>query len=158
MKKYKRNKNEEQYIPRFPSKYTGMYPIILRSSWEKKFAQWLDYNKDVMEWSSESIRISYIDPTQGRTGILDERSGKSRVYYPDFYVKFKNEKKFIVEIKPTKHTRMPLNKGGKSDKTLIERERIYKVNNAKFEAAKRYAEKIGMEFLVLTEKDLFRRR
>jgi hypothetical protein len=158
MKKYKRNKNEKEYIPKYPNKYTGMYPIVMRSSWEYKFAQWLDFNRDIIEWSNESIRIPYIDPTQGeRYGILDEKIGKKRIYYPDFYAKFKNGKKFIIEIKPQKDTRMPLKKGGKSKKTLVERERMYKVNNAKFKAAKKYAEKIGMEFLVLTEKDLFRR-
>lgn len=158
MKKYKRNKNEKQYIPRNVGKYCGRYPIICRSSWEEKFAIWLDYNKDVLEWSSESIRIPYVDPTKGRNyGILDEKIGKKRVYYPDFYCKMKNGKKYIIEIKPNKHLRMPKNKGKKSKKTLLERENIYLVNNAKFKAAKEFAKKLGMEFLVLTENELFRK-
>jgi hypothetical protein len=157
MKKYKRNKNEREYIPKYPNKYTGMYPLIMRSSWEYKFAQWLDFNQDVIEWSNESIRIPYIDPTQGKTyGVLDEKMGKSRIYYPDFWAKFRNGRNFIIEVKPEKDTRMPLKKGGKSNKTMIERKRTFLVNEAKFKAAKEYAKKLGMEFLVLTEKSLFR--
>lgn len=149
-------KSNKQYIPVFTEKYCGKYPIYIKSSWEEKFCKWLDYNKDVIEWSSEPYRISYIDPTQGRNGYLDSISGKKRIYYPDFYVMFKNKKKFIIEIKPEKHTRMPKKKGKKSKKTMVERKRIYLVNTAKFESAKKFAKKLGMEFLVLTERELFR--
>jgi len=146
MKKYKRNKNEKQYIPRNTEKYCGQYPIICRSSWEYKFATWLDYNKDVLEWASEGIRIPYFDPVKN----------KNRIYYPDFFVKFKNRKKFIVEIKPEKHMRLPRKKGKKSDKTMMIREATYLTNQAKFKAATQYCKKFGYIFEILTEKDLFR--
>jgi hypothetical protein len=70
-------------------------------------------------------------------------------------VKFKNRKKFIVEIKPIKDIR-PTKKGKKSKKTIAINERTIATNQAKFKAAKAYAERLGMEFVVLTEKDLFR--
>lgn len=149
-------KSDKQYIPVYPEKYCGKYPIWIRSSWEEKFCRWLDYNKNVLEWSSESIRISYIDPTKGRYGMLDEKVGKKRSYYPDFMVKFKGGKKYLIEIKPEKHLRMPKNKGKKSKKTLLERENIYLVNQAKFKAANLFCKKMGMEFKVITEKQLFR--
>ena len=149
-------KSNKQYIPINMEKYCGKYPIYIKSSWEEKFCKWLDYNKDVIEWSSESIRISYVDPTKGKNGYLDNISGKNRVYYPDFYCKYRNGKKYVIEIKPEKHTRRPSKKGKKSKKTILERERIFLINNAKFEAAKNWCKKMGMNFVILTEKQLFR--
>lgn len=146
MKKYKRNKNEKEYIPFNTEKYCGTYPIVCRSSWEEKMCQWLDYNKNVIEWSSEGHRIPYFDGT----------SGKNRIYYPDFYAFFKNRRKFIIEVKPTKDMRMP-KRGKKSQKTMYMREHTFLVNQAKFKAAKQYCKKMGMEFVIITEKDLFRR-
>jgi hypothetical protein len=148
VKKYKRNKNEREYIPNNTEKYCGQYPIICRSSWEYKMCQWLDYNKSVLEWSSEGHRIRYVDPTSGYN--------KVRIYYPDFYAMFKNRKKFIIEVKPEKDTRLPKKKGGKSQKTMLMREHTYFVNQAKFKAAEQYCKKLGMEFVIITEKDLFR--
>lgn len=146
MKKYIRNKNEKEYIPHNTEKYCGTYPIVCRSSWEDKMCQWLDYNKGVVEWSSEGHVIPYFDGT----------SGRNRRYYPDFYARFKNGKKFIIEVKPKKDLRMPRKKGGKSQKTMYLRERTFLVNQAKFKAAKQYCKKIGMEFVIITENDLFR--
>lgn len=145
MKKYKRSKNEREYIPLNPEKYCGTYPIICRSSWEYRMCEWFDFNKSVFDWSSEGHRIRYFDPL----------NGKNRIYYPDFYVKFTNKKKFIVEVKPEKDMRMP-KKGRKSQKTMMIREHTFLINQAKFKAAKQYCKKLGMEFVIITEKDLFR--
>lgn len=146
MKKYIKNKNDRQYIPKNPEKYCGQYPIVCRSSWEKRMCEWLDFNNSVIEWSSEGHRIRYWDGLRG----------KHRIYYPDFYVMFKNRKKFIVEVKPEKHLRMPKKKGKKSKKTMTMREDIFLTNQAKFKAATEYCKKLGYDFIVLTEKDLFR--
>ena len=146
MKKYVRNKNEKQYIPRHTEKYCGTYPIVCRSSWEYRMCEWLDYNNSVAKWSSESHRIPYFDPT----------SNSNRIYYPDFYVRFKNGNQFIAEVKPTKDCRLPKKRGGKSDRTMQIRERTFLVNKAKFEAAKKYCKNLGMRFVIITEKDLFR--
>lgn len=145
IKNHKRKKNERQYVPVNPEKYVGNYPIITRSTWEYKFCEWLDFNKTVKEWSSESHAIGYIDPMDGR----------HRRYYPDFYAKICNAK-YIIEIKPSIHTRIVKNRKNKSRKTLLEREKIYIINQAKFKAAEIYAKKIGMKFIVITEKQLFR--
>jgi hypothetical protein len=98
-----------------------------------------------LEWSSEGHRIPYLDPFDGRR----------RIYYPDFYAMFKNRKKFIVEVKPTKDLRMP-KKGKKSHKTMLMREHTYLINQAKFKSAKQYCKKLGYQFIVVTEKELFR--
>ena len=145
MKKYKRNKNEKEYIPRYPEKYCGTYPIICRSGWEERFCHYLDYNKRVLEWSSENHRIGYIDPY----------SGRKRVYYPDYYAKFEDKKRYIIEVKPTRDLKLPTRKN-KSQKTMAIREQTYHINKAKFKAAENYCKKLGMNFIVITEKDLFR--
>lgn len=146
MKKYKRKSNEKEYIPIKTEKYCGMYPIICRSSWEYRMCQWLDYNNRVVEWSSEGHRIPYYDPTKNR----------KRIYYPDYYAKFKDDVKYIIEVKPTKDLRLPQRKN-KSEKTMAIREETYYVNQAKFKAAKEYCKKLGMKFVIITENDLFRR-
>ena len=117
MKKYKRSKNEKEYIPIYHEKYCGTYPIICRSSWEEDMCRYLDLNKNVVGWSSEGHRIRYFDPT----------SGKNRIYYPDFYVKFRDKKKYIVEVKPLKDMRMP-KRGKKSQKTMMIREHTFLIN------------------------------
>ena len=144
MKKYKRNKNEKEYIPRNTRKYCGTYPIICRSSWEYRMCEWLDYNKDVLEWSSENHRIPY---------AFEERN---RIYYPDYYVMLKNRSKFIVEVKPEKDLRMPKKRGRKSPKTMMIREHTFLMNEAKHKAARQYCKKLGYKFIIITEKDLFR--
>ena len=145
IKKHKLSKKDKEYIPRYPEKYIGMYPIICRSTWEYRMCEWLDFNDEVIDWSSESHRIKYIDPY-----------GKSRVYYPDFYAKIRNKGKFIVEVKPLKDMRMPNKKGKKSEKTMMIRKHTYLLNEAKFKAAEQYCKKLGYKFVIITEKDLFR--
>ncbi len=146
MKKYKRNKNERQYVPRHCEKYCGTYPIICRSSWEYRMCEWLDYNSKVTKWSSENHRIPYFDPVHNR----------KRIYYPDFYVRYNDGGEYIVEVKPLKDCRLPIKKGGKSDKTMAIREQTFLINRAKFKAATEYCKKLGMKFAVITEKNLFR--
>lgn len=137
-----------QYIPKDSKKYVGSYPIIVRSSWERMFFQWLDANQKVVEWKSEPTGIRYHDPVRQR----------SRRYYPDVYAKILDKdgrsKEYIIEIKPAKEIRMP-RKGKKSKRTMRIEEQTFVTNMAKFKAASEYCKKMGMEFKVLTEKDLF---
>ena len=146
MKFRNRRKNERDYNPRNFEKYVGNYPIVTRSSWEYKFCEWLDSNPKVTEWSSESHIIRYVDPI----------SKKNRRYYPDFYAKI-GKNRYIIEIKPRKDLRLP-RKGKKSDKTIITQTKTFQINEAKFEAAKRYCKKMRYHFVVLTEKELFREK
>jgi hypothetical protein len=147
MIKQKRGKNG-QFIPKFPEKYIGKYPIQMRSTWERRFARWLDKNPNVIEWSSESIAIPYYNPVYKKT----------KRYFPDFFMRMKNVegdvKSFIVEIKPLKETRIP-ERGLKKAKTRIYEERTYLVNAAKWKAADIFCKKMGFEFKVITERELF---
>lgn len=106
-----------------------------------------DLNPNVLEWSSEEIIIPYQNPLTGRV---------SR-YFVDFYAKMKDKtgdvKKFLVEVKPYSQTLPPCQKNKKT-KTLIHQQAEYVKNQAKWQAAESFANKKGMIFTVLTEKQL----
>ena len=118
-----------KYIPKNPDKYDGnIKQIIYRSSWERLFMVYCDRSEQVLSWSSEEIKIPY---------RFEE---KIRTYYPDFWVdmidKDGNRVQKLIEIKPHHQKKM-------------------KVNIAKWTAAIMYGKTNEMEFLVLTEKELF---
>lgn len=148
--KRKTNRKCSQFIPRNSNKYTGNYPIVIRSSWERMFCQWLDANENVISWSSENHAIPYYDPVQQ----------KRRRYYPDFWMKVKSNqgpKQYLIEVKPYKETVPPKTRGRKSIKTQIHQEATWITNQAKFEAAKNYCRKMGYQWKILTEKELFKK-
>ena len=144
-----KRKKYNQYVPRNTHKYIGRYPIKIKSSWERKFCQWLDVNTSVIKWSIENIHIQYYDPVQM----------KNRRYYPDFYMEVlgKEDKvnKYIVEIKPQHETVLPKKSSGKSKKTMLYQEATYLTNQAKWKAAKQYCGKLGYDFRIITEQQLF---
>ena len=137
--RYKQGK----YKPRFPRKYKGdTRNIIYRSSWEYKFMQWCDNTSSVIEWGSEEIAIPYISPVDG----------KRHKYYPDFYVKVGN-KKYMVEVKPTRQTKEPRTQK-KITKRYVTEVVTYSVNKAKWKAAEEFCKDYGWEFMLITEKEL----
>ncbi len=137
--RYKQGK----YIPRLPKKYKGDYRnIVYRSSWEYKFMQWCDNTSSVIEWGSEEIAIPYISPVDG----------KRHKYYPDFYVKVGN-KKYMVEVKPTRQTKEPRTQK-KITKRYVTEVVTYSVNKAKWKAAEEFCKDYGWEFMLITEKEL----
>tara|TARA_Y100001970_G_C14259297_1_gene878445 strand:- start:17637 stop:18059 length:423 start_codon:yes stop_codon:yes gene_type:complete len=137
--RYKQGK----YIPRLPKKYKGDYRnIVYRSSWEYKFMQWCDNTSSVVEWGSEEIAIPYISPVDG----------KRHKYYPDFYVKVGN-KKYMVEVKPTRQTKEPRTQK-KITKRYVTEVVTYSVNKAKWKAAEEFCKDYGWEFMLITEKEL----
>ena len=62
--------------------------IHVKSSWERKFAQQLDEDKNVLNFQYEPIAIRY------------NYKGGKRNYYPDFLVHMKNGDIIIYEVKP----------------------------------------------------------
>lgn len=64
-----------------------------RSGWEQKYMIYLDDHPDVMTWSYEKLVIEYIS---------NQRTKKVRKYYPDFQIEYKDGKKVVVEIKPSR--------------------------------------------------------
>lgn len=139
------------YVPKYATKYIGKYPIYFRSSWEESFAKWLDYNENVIKWSSERHAIQYYDPMQMKT----------RRYFPDFYAKIKNKSgkyvEYIIEIKPNKETKPPRKTKKQSKKTKLYQESTYITNTAKFEAAEKYCRKFGYCWKIVTEKELYKK-
>jgi len=135
------------YIPANASKYRGNHRnIFYRSSWEKIFMRWCDRNQNIIEWGSEEFFIPYRAP-----------DGKVRRYYPDFYIKVREQtgvlKKYIIEIKPDKQTRAPV-QGKKTRKQFLYESNTFLKNQAKWKAARKYCKKRQAEFLIFTEKEL----
>lgn len=142
------NYKQGKWFPRNPNKYRGdINNIIFRSSWEKRFFEWCDINPAVIEYSSEEVIIPYFCQTDG----------KWHRYFVDAYIKIKdkdgNIKSFLVEIKPFKETIPPQFPGKQTKKYLTEVATFIK-NQSKWKAAKQYAESRGLQFIILTEKDL----
>jgi TnsA endonuclease N terminal len=137
-----------KYTPHFPEKYKGNpCEIYYRSSWERRFMKYCDFNKRILEWGSEEFFLPYRSP-------LD---GKIHRYFPDFYVKMKDDdgkiKKYIIEVKPKKQTIEPEVKKRKT-KGYIYEVMEYAKNQAKWKAAKEFCEDRQWEFKVITEDDL----
>lgn len=146
----KKNNKFRQGIfkPTNTSKYIGNSDPIYRSGWELKFFRWADLNENIIAWGSENIIIPYISP-------LD---GKVHRYFVDNFIIFKNKEgkknKFLIEIKPSKQVVKPVSTKGKRRTTILYEQKTWVINQAKWEAAKRWADKKGYEFLILTEKEL----
>lgn len=126
----------------FPEKYAGdPTNIIMRSSWETRFANWCDKNPAIVKWSSEETVIPYVSP-------LDNRVHR---YFVDFKVQTKN-KTYLVEIKPHSQTMPPISQ--RKTKRYLQEAATYAVNQVKWDYARRYAKDRNWEFLVLTEHEL----
>lgn len=139
------------YVPIFPQKYLGdPTNIVCRSSWERKIFLWADRSSNIVGWSSEEIKIPYIDPN-------DKRWHR---YYPDLLLKISSGgivKTFIVEIKPLNQKEKPIppkKYTPKSKANYVKKCQLWVKNQAKWEAAKVYCKQRGYEFVVLTEVEL----
>lgn len=140
--------NSGKYQVKNPRKYKGdLNDVIFRSSLELKFMIKLDKNPNVIEWGSETVVVPY----------YFEIDQKYHRYFLDFYVKMidKDGKttKYLVEIKPEKFTKPPVQPKNKSKKYLNEAVQ-YIQNESKWKAAKKYCEERNMKFIIITEKDL----
>lgn len=139
----------KKFYPTNPQKYVGdVNAITSRSSWETKFMRWCDLNKSVLKWNSEEIVIPY----------FSEADNRMRKYYMDFIVQVKTAdgkiENVLVEIKPESQTLPPKTGRGRKQSTVINEAHTYMVNQDKWAAARKYAEKHGMKFAVMTERDL----
>jgi len=133
------------FTPKNSDKFIGTRAIF-RSGLELKFFRFCDLNERVIKWGSENIIVPYYSP-------LDNRIHK---YYVDNYVVIKEDdqiKKYLIEIKPYKQTKRPTTKYKKKSHLIYE-QKSYIINMAKWEAARKYSQKNGCEFIILTEKDL----
>lgn len=128
-----------------PSKYLGdPNNIICRSSWERTFAKWADRHPQVKKWFSEEMCVEYFSP-------VDQKIHR---YFPDFGMILENGKRYVIEIKPYYQCIPPV-KGKKRDKTYLAECATYAVNQSKWKAAKIFFNKQNIEFIVLTENELY---
>jgi hypothetical protein len=130
------------FTPQYPEKYTGEYPIVHRSSWELEFMRYCDNHPDVMEWASEPTKIPYPNPL----------NGKQSIYIPDFLVTYKGKggqkSTKLIEIKPLHEASEAY---ARNSKDVAIRAR----NEAKWGAATQWSARRGIDFLVLTEAELY---
>jgi hypothetical protein len=139
-----------RYKPQNPQKYKGdPTTIYYRSSWERYFMKYCDETPGVIEWSSEEIVIPYISS-------VDKKQHR---YFVDFWVKMKDKDGNItcklIEIKPYKQTLKPV-PGKKTTPKYIKEVKKWIINSNKWEAATNYCKEKNWEFLILTEKQLFK--
>lgn len=148
--------HQNVYVVVNKEKYIGpdVDHVVFRSSWEKRFFEFLDNNPYILAWASEPEAINYLKP------VPDEKGGvklKPAKYYPDLYVEYvdseRNFKKELIEIKPLKQT-----KPSRSRKPTVKLQEnyVHAVNTAKWEAAKRWCADRDIEFKILTEKSIFK--
>lgn len=136
------------YKPINPIKYSGdQTNIVMRSSWETKFAIWCDNNPSVIKWSSEETIVPYISPIDN----------KAHRYFIDFKIQIRTNNKaikiYLVEIKPDSQTRPP-KPPSKKTRRYLQEVMTWGVNDAKWKAATTYAKDRSWEFIVLTENHL----
>jgi hypothetical protein len=132
------------YTVKNPQKYVGKHNPKYRSGWELRVMMFLDENKHITNWASESISIPYRSP-------LD---GKIHQYIPDFFVVYQNKHSRqiaeVVEIKPKKQSLVESRVASAKDRAIVA------VNHAKWASAMAWCKAQGYTFRVITEDDLFR--
>ena len=139
---------KSKFKPSNPQKYQGdPENIICRSSWERKFCNYCDTNPNILKWASEEFSIPYVSPTDNRV----------HRYFPDFLIEVKETsgkiKKYVVEVKPAKQTQPP-KQGKRITKSFLYEAKTYAVNQAKWKAAAEFCLDNGVEFKIITEKEL----
>lgn len=128
-------------------KYRGTQPIIYRSGLELSFYRWCDRNSNVIEWGSESVVVPYKSPVDNKIhryfidGVLKLKVGDSVI-------------KYIVEVKPSVQTQAPKQSAKKKKSTVLYENVQWVQNQAKWDAARKWGEKNGYSFVILTEKNL----
>jgi hypothetical protein len=119
----------------------------MRSSWETRFASWVDKNPQILKWNSEETVIPYRCPTDN----------KIHRYFVDFKIQVKGKddllRTYLVEVKPAKQTVPPVYPGKRTQRYLTE-SLTYLKNQAKWAAATEYCKDRGWQFKIITEHEL----
>lgn len=137
-----------RFVPKNPDKYKGdVSNIQYRSLWERNVMKTFDTSKSILAWASEEVVIPYVSPVDGQP----------HRYFPDFVAKVRQKDgsiaKFLIEVKPSKQTRMPeMPKSGRKTKAYKTALAIYLINQAKWQAAQAWCEQYGYTFKVMTEE------
>jgi hypothetical protein len=136
-----------KFRPKNPEKYIGKVDkIVYRSYYELKFFRYCDRNSSIRRWASEEVVVPYRSP-------IDNEVHR---YFTDVYVeKIENGElvKRLIEIKPSSQVTPP-KKQKRKTKRYINEMKTWVINDAKWKAAKAYAENRGWIWTILTEKEL----
>jgi len=97
-----------------------------RSGWELEYMVWLDGSDDVVAYRYEGVRIPYVS---------NIRTGRTRGYYPDLIVEYRDGRVELVEIKPSRR----LGQATVQKKLL---------------AAREWCDAHGASLVVITEREL----
>lgn len=145
-REYKQGRYEVQNKQKYVGTKTNVRYL---SSYELEFFRWADRCPAVIQWSTETVIVPYYHPLKQR---------KAR-YIVDVYIKYQTKtgelKEELIEIKPILQCQRP-KKGKKSTKTYEDQMAVWIVNEAKWMAAKKYAEERGWRFRLITENSIFR--
>ena len=134
-----------KFRPKNPNKYKGdPSNIIYRSSWELTVFKYLDSNPAIIQWASEEFFVPYRNPMTNRI----------HRYFPYVYLKYRNKEGTITEtvweVKPKKQTQPPRIPKRKTKSWRYNAEQ-YVINEAKWSACKKYCNKRGYNFQIITE-------
>jgi len=143
--------------------------IVYRSGWEWSFCAWADASPSIKRWSSEPIKVPYLD----RISPLEEniklgldpnnpRNWKKKNYNTDFWIEIDKggpiPEKWFIEVKPSKDLRrpdpIPANSSLKETRAYNSRMKTYIINEAKFKALSDWAHSHGAHFWVFHEETL----
>jgi len=155
-------KNREKYIgdPNL---------VVYRSGWEWSFCAWADASPSILRWSSEPIKVPYLDritPLEENVKLgLDPnnpRNWKKKNYNTDFWIEIDKggdrPEKWFIEVKPKKDLIRPEPISSTSPlrevKKYNARMKTYIINESKFEALNKWAESHGAKFWVFHEDTL----
>ena len=143
--------NPTKLIPPFDS-HMGSFnestgEVEYKSRLELRAMKYADYNKHIVKWAVEPFHVPYIKPTDG----------KIHRYFIDFFLEFSSGDRFIVEVKPKGETIPPKKPSKKTQKAINNYQKAlqtYAVNKAKWAAAREFAKKNNIRFIILTEEEL----
>lgn len=139
--------NQGIFKPLHREKYKGTFPIKYRSSLELKVFRWLDNNQNIVSWGSESVIIPYISPVDN----------KVHRYFVDLNITLLNNniyEKYLIEIKPLAQALPPKQSTNKKASTILYETVMYSINQAKWEAARKWCSQHNYKFLIFTEKHI----
>jgi hypothetical protein len=140
------------FKPKNVDKYKGdPTKIIYRSNWERVLMSRFDLDPNVIWWRSEKTVIPYRSPVDN----------KLHRYYVDFTVKIRDASGTLriklIEVKPKEQTIPPVrtNVTNKPSNKFLNEVLTYSVNQAKWDAAKRYCNDFDYDWHILTESEIF---
>lgn len=127
---------KSRYTVKKRHKYVGdPTKVVARSSWERSTFIWCENNPRVVKWSSEYVKIKYINP-------LDK---KTHTYIVDLLIWWDDGSIEMVEIKPKYQVKKPKTPRRKTKKFIREAAE-YVRNRSKWDAAEKYAKARGWKF------------